>query len=662
MTLVRRHFLVLKGSRYFLNPERGKEKLREKESVFEGVLAIDRRNNLTFTPEGWEKPAKIYPEHSLGALAGDKVRVRMIQRRSGNKIVGKVLRILKRAGLEFLFKVEGRSIQTRTEFLLPIRIESASELKKNKWYRGKITPQISRDFYWAEVVEEISSRTDLDIEDLVSRFNIARRFPEKVSTAQFPEPDFPNRVDLTRLSSFTIDGADAKDFDDAISIRKQGELFQLYVHIADVSAYVRSGDPLDLEARRRGTSIYFPTQVIPMLPEVLSNDLCSLKPDIDRYTLTCEMLFSKSGGLKKAWCYPSKIHSRRRYTYEEVQSVLDGKTQSSLGKELRLARDLHRLIRDRRMRAGAIDFELPEPLIALDEKHRVVDIQPGERLESHLLIEDFMLAANETIARFSHDAHLPTLYRHHPQPKKERREELREILRSVGLSFPKKNSLEPKAYQELVSSMAPEMRSFLQPLVLRSMQKAVYQEDQSEHFGLAMKTYCHFTSPIRRYPDLVVHRQIKALFGAWSVEFPVQIFPFSQKKRQGTPPGLTQAKLKSLGESMSLYERRAIQVEREYNQRKKAEFMRGKIGETFMARVSGLLATGLFAEINPWSVEGFLSAETLPGYWIIDPKLQRAHSTGSTRSTLKLGDPLKVKVCEVDPCTSQITLSYVESF
>jgi ribonuclease R len=661
LTMTQKQYLILRGTRYLLSPNRGKEKLREEENVFEGVLETDRRNNLIFTREGFEKPAKIYPEHSSGALAGDKVRIRMIQRRSGGKIVGKVLRILNRKGLDFLFKIERRRIITRTDFLLPIRVENYSKLKENRWYRGRITTEISPNFYPAKLIEEVSIQADLDIEDLISRFSITCTFPDNVLRAKLPEPDLLNlRVDLTQLSSFTIDGADAKDFDDAISIRKQGEQYQLFVHIADVSAYVRSGDPVDKEARGRGTSIYFPTQVIPMLPEVLSEDLCSLKPGVDRYTLTCEMLFSGSGGLKKAWCYPSKIHSRRRFTYEEVESVLEGKSQSSLSKELRLARDLHRQIRNRRIDAGSIDFDLPEPIILLDEKHHVLDIQPKKRLESHLLIEDFMLAANETIACFSQAARLPTLYRHHPQPKKERREELRQILNSVGLSFPKKDSLGPKAYQELVSRIAPEMRSFLQPLVLRSMAKAIYHEEKSEHFGLAMKNYCHFTSPIRRYPDLIVHRQLKELFEAWSTEFPYQIFPFSQSAKQGPPTGLSLPRLKTLGHLMSLFEKRAVQVEREYNHRKKAQFMQKKLGQVFDARISGMLATGLFAEIENYAVEGFLSADSLPGYWLIDPKFQRARSTGSNGITLKLGDPLKVRINDVDESTSQVTFSYVE--
>jgi len=633
---------------FSLNPTVSKAVVRQPDRVYEGVLSLHKRDNLVLIHQSLENPVRIYPENANHALPGDRVQLQLTTRRRGGKQVGKVLKILERTGFSFLFQILNGKIQTRTALNLPLRIEEMDTLEEGKWYKAAMLPRISHRAYYARVIGKAGKAIDLDLEDLLSRYSIPHTFSAEVKKESEKElEDQHERVDLKDLKTMTIDGADAKDFDDAISIQMEGKDYRLWVHIADVSHFVREKGAVDREALRRSTSIYFPRHVVPMLPEALSNDKCSLKPNVIRRALTCEMLFSPRGVLKSAWCYPALIASDRRFTYDEVQQVLDGNLKDPLQKELKQAMELHEILSHRKRRDGAMDFEMPEPKISMDENYKVSGITVEERYTSHRLIEDFMIAANETIARFCSDSHLPVLYRHHPAPTREKVETLTEVLNNLSIPFQKKEHRDPKTFQKLLDTVDERYKSFIQPLVLRSMQQAIYEAKNPSHFGLARETYCHFTSPIRRYPDLVVHRQLKALFTLWKVKFPFQIFPASRwrTKAKRIP---RMKNIDELGRVTSTLERRAVQLERDYTQRKKVEFMSQRIGKEYQATITGITGSGMYCEIVDLLVEGFLPFQNLPGYWTYHERLQVAHSGGRKKESYRLGDPIKVRVESAD--------------
>ena len=633
---------------YALNPFVSKQMNKQSQNTLEGILSLHKRDNLVLIHQSLESPIRIYPENTNYALPGDRVQVEMTSRRRGGKQVGRVLKILERTGFSFLLRLHNQKLETRTNFKLPVRIEDIETLKEGQWYQATVLPRISRRAYFARITGEAGKAIDLDLQDLLSRYSIPHVFSKEVLLESHKElKDQHERVDLRELKTMTIDGADARDFDDAISIKTEGSDFRLWVHIADVSHFVREKGLIDQEALKRSTSIYFPRHVVPMLPEALSNDQCSLKPGVDRRALTCEMLFSPAGALKAAWCSPSMIQSNRRFTYDEVQSLLDGHLKDDLEDELNIAEKLHKILASRKLQEGAMDFELPEPKITMDGEYKVSGIKIEDRCTSHRLIEDFMIAANETIARFCRDSKLPALYRHHPPPTREKIENLMEILKNLGLGFTLKDHQNPKTYQQLLERVEERYKSFLQPLVLRSMQQAIYDSKNPSHFGLARETYCHFTSPIRRYPDLVVHRQLKNLFTLWNSKFPFQIYPPSAWKSKAVKIPIKK-EIGEIGRINSLLERRAVQLERDYTQRKKVEYMGSKIGEEFAASVTGITAAGIYCEITTLIVEGFLPFQSLPGYWTFNERLQIAQVSGRKKDTYRLGDPIQIKVQGVD--------------
>ena len=646
---------------YSLNSSVPRQGSRLTENTLDGILSLHKKDNLVLTHHSLENPIRIYPENSNFALPGDRVQVELTTRHRGGKMVGRVVKIVERTGFSFLVRVKNQEIETRTKFQLPVRIEDIHTLQEGQWYKASMLARISRRAYFAKITGEAGKAIDLDLEDLLSRYSIPHVFSKEVEIESLKElKDQHKRVDLRELPTMTIDGADARDFDDAISIEEEGANFRLWVHIADVSHFVREKGLIDKEALKRSTSIYFPRHVVPMLPEALSNDQCSLKPRVDRRALTCEMLFTARGSLKEAWCYPSMIRSDRRFTYDEVQSLLDGNLQDPLEKELQLAEKLHKVLATRKYQDGAMDFELPEPKISMDEEYKVSGIKIEDRLTSHRLIEDFMIAANETIARFCRDAKLPTLYRHHPPPTREKVENLMEVLKNLGLGFKLREHQNPKTFQQLLEGVEQRYKSFLEPLVLRSMQQAIYDSKNPSHFGLARETYCHFTSPIRRYPDLVVHRQLKNLFTLWNTKFPFQIYPPSSWKSKAVKIAVNK-EIGETGRINSLLERRAVQLERDYTQRKKVEYMTNKIGEEFSASITGITAAGMYCEIGSLMVEGFLPFQNLPGYWIFNERLQIAQASGRGKESFRLGDPILIKVESIDKERSEVRFTSIQS-
>ncbi|MCP3870311.1 MAG: ribonuclease R [Gammaproteobacteria bacterium] len=446
------------------------------------------------------------------------------------------------------------------------------------------------------------------------------------------------RVDLRRLPLVTIDGADARDFDDAVYCEKKPKGWKLLVCIADVSSYVQPSSALDKEARRRGNSVYFPDRVIPMLPEVLSNGLCSLNPEVDRLCMTCELYIDKTGKIARSKFYPGVMRSHARLTYDEVADMLDGNPEApnqhaALLPHLEELYNLYRMLHEGRSARGAIDFDTTETRILFDDEAKVERIVPTERNDAHRLIEECMLAANVAAARLLLRKKLPALYRIHDGPQVEKLLDLRTFLGELGLQLSGGTDPETKDYADLLESVqGREDAHLIQTVLLRSMSQAVYSSENSGHFGLSFPAYTHFTSPIRRYPDLIVHRAIKHLLTGGGVED----FEYPKPELQG------------LGEHCSATERRADEATRDVIAWLKCEYMMDKIGESFGGIISSVTSFGLFVELKGVHVEGLVHITSLENdYYHFDPVGHRL--TGERAGKVfRLGDPIQVKVAAVN--------------
>ena len=448
-----------------------------------------------------------------------------------------------------------------------------------------------------------------------------------------------DRVDLRNLPLVTIDGEDARDFDDAVYCEKKPKGWKLLVCIADVSSYVSPGTALDREARLRGTSVYFPDRVIPMLPEILSNGLCSLNPEVDRLCMVCELYINKEGKITRSKFYQGVMRSHARLTYDQVAAmVLDG-DEKLCKKHARLLPHLHELyalyqvLHASRSVRGAIDFDTTETRILFNEESKVDRIVPLQRNDAHRLIEECMLAANVAAARFLLRKKLPALYRNHEGPQVEKLIDLRTFLGELSLSLKGGDKPQAKDYADLLDSVQGRPDAHLiQTVLLRSMSQAVYSADNIGHFGLAFQAYTHFTSPIRRYPDLVVHRAIRHLFnGGTAEEFEYAL-----------------AELQSLGEHCSTTERRADEATRDATAWLKCEYMMDKVGESFDGIITSVTSFGLFVELNDIYVEGLVHITSLNNdYYHFDPVGHRLTGERSGQR-YRLGDPIRVKLAAVN--------------
>ncbi|MBI5286146.1 MAG: ribonuclease R [Deltaproteobacteria bacterium] len=486
---------------------------------------------------------------------------------------------------------------------------------------------------------------DVEIEVVARKYGLPYRFPTDVLKEaenvpqEVTDRDMKGRVDLRGITTFTIDGEKARDFDDAVAVEKlKGGDVRLWVSIADVSYYVKEGSPLDKEAYERGNSVYFPDRCIPMLPEALSNRICSLNPHVDRLAFTVEMGFDKRGELKRSRFYESVIRSRERLTYTAVKGILvdegEGlrKRYSHILNNLEVMEELCLKLKAKRMEKGSIDFDLPEPEIILDIEGRPEDIIRSERSIAHQLIEEFMLAANKEVAKFITRAGIPFLYRVHEGPDEEKIDDLRGFI--AGFGYRLNGGLTPKAFQRLLKEVEgrPDER-VINHILLRSMKQARYSEENQGHFGLAFDCYTHFTSPIRRYPDLVVHRLLKrALKGS-----------FSAKAKQRWEEALP-----DIADHTSARERVAMESEREVVDLKKAQFMQDKCGKVYDGFIVGVTSFGFFVELKDYFVEGLVHVSTLrDDYYTF---VEREHSlVGERRGKVyRIGDAVKVKVAKVD--------------
>ena len=518
----------------------------------------------------------------------------------------------------------------------------------------------------ARVVEVLGDRMapGMEIKVAIHNYEIPDEFPAEVHqqigelTPEVREEDKQNRIDLRDLPFVTIDGEDAKDFDDAVYCEKKTfGGWRLWVAIADVSYYVRPDSALDREAVKRGNSVYFPEFVVPMLPELLSNGLCSLNPKVDRLAMVCEMTVSRAGKLSGYKFYEAVINSKARLTYTKVGAMLDSKHEecerwrveyAGVVKHIDQLHALYKSLRKARDERGAIDFETVETRILFDQARKIDEIVPVHRNDAHKIIEECMLIANVATARFLAKYGKPALYRIHEGPKEQKLTNLRAFLGELGLNLPGGDSPEPKDYLKLAEAIEgrPD-RHIIQTMMLRSMQQAVYSPDNHGHFGLAYPAYTHFTSPIRRYPDLLVHRAIRgAIHGddkVKGVERPKkfaadQAFKYSYSLEQ----------MLALGEHCSMTERRADDATRDVVAWLKCEYMQSQIGETYSGVVSAVTGFGVFVELENLYVEGLIHITGLPSdYYHFEAAKQRLIGD-RTRRVFKLGDRLEVQVARVD--------------
>ncbi|SIS04095.1 RNAse R [Aquipseudomonas alcaligenes] len=587
--------------------------------------------------------------------------------RAHETIVG---RYFEEAGIGF---VEADNPKIQQEVLVTpgrtggARIGQFVAIKITHWPTARFQPQ-------GDIVEVIGNymAPGMEIDVALRSYDIPHVWPEAVVKEarklkpEVEEKDKEHRVDLRHLPFVTIDGEDARDFDDAVYCEKNSgrwKLFsggwKLYVAIADVSHYVKVGSALDEEAQKRGNSVYFPERVVPMLPEELSNGLCSLNPHVDRLAMVCEMNMSKSGELLDYQFYEAVIHSHARLTYNKVSYMLE-QPKSSEGKALREEYQellphlkqlyaLYQALLAARHERGAIDFETQETRIVFGAGRKIAEIRPTQRNDAHKLIEECMLAANVATARFMLDHDMPSLYRVHDGPPAERVEKLKAFLGELGLALHKgKLGPVPKDYQKLLASIQgrPDFH-LIQTVMLRSLSQAVYSAENNGHFGLNYEAYTHFTSPIRRYPDLLVHRAIRSVIRSKRETKHVQRAGAASMPKARIYP-YDEAALEKLGEQCSMTERRADEATRDVVNWLKCEFMQDRVGEIFEGVITAATGFGIFVELKDIYVEGLVHVTALPAdYYHFDPVHHRLAGERSGRS-FRLGDSVAVKVMRVD--------------
>lgn len=493
--------------------------------------------------------------------------------------------------------------------------------------------------------ELIIEQYELPVQFSLATLREAGEIPQQVTTTMLR-----GRHDLRKQPTVTIDGETARDFDDAISLEKIRAGYRLWVHIADVAHYVKEGSYLNEEAYERGTSVYLPDRAIPMLPTALSNGICSLNPNVDRLTLTCEMDISPEGDILKYDIYESVINSNERMTYTAVREILVDKDPlrrkryAALLPEFELMAELMEVLRSKRSKRGSIDFDLPEPQIVLDLQGRMTDIIRAERNMAHQIIEEFMLAANETVAGHIEKKEAPFIYRIHEEPAEEKLADLIEFLATLGITLPAVKKLKPLHLQKaLARAKGTPEETLINTVLLRTMKQARYSAENVGHFGLAADTYTHFTSPIRRYPDLIVHRILKA-----DMQGKLKNAAYTSHLAETLPEAAAHC---------SIRERTAMEAERDVITMLKLEYMKDKLGEVYDGIVTGVTQFGLFVQLRELFVEGLVHVSTLTDdYYHYVEKLHCLR--GERRKCVyRIGDGIRVRVDRVDTVRKRIDFS-----
>lgn len=618
--------------------------------IVEGKLQGNERGYAFLIPLDENKEDYFIPHSDLkGAMHGDIVLAETTDG-DGARTTARVLKILERGitklvGTFFTSKSGGFVIPDERKYYNDIFIPFGKGLRakagdkvvcKITSYPKKMNPE--------GIITEILGRQfekQAELKSILFNYKLPEKFPKAVvecaeSILPPTEKDFKDRADFRNLLTMTIDGDDAKDFDDAISIeKKRGGIYRLGVHIADVSHYVKIGGVIDKEAFERATSVYFPEKVIPMLPEKLCNDVCSLKEGLDRLTLSCVMDVDQSGKVLDYEITPSVIRSSARMTYAKVQRILDGdkvliKEYKPLIKSITLMSQLADILTKKRDEEGSIDLDVKESVILVDKRGSVT-VEPAPRDKAHRIIEEFMLLANVTVGEYMYYLEKPFIYRVHERPSEERLEHFYLFLNGLGFNERRKKGEVFSKYFQTILKNAENTPAYtlINRVMLRSMQKAKYSPIDVGHFGLSKKHYCHFTSPIRRYPDLVVHTLIKEfLSGKTDLEKKYGQFVFDASSKS------------------SEKEKNAVEAERAVDEYYKMLYISDFVGEEFDGIVSGVMAFGVFVELD-CCIEGLVKIETLKGKkrFVFD---ERNYSLSDGKNTYKLGQKVRIKVAGID--------------
>lgn len=623
-----------------------------------GFVIIEGESEDIFIPENATK----------GAMHGDKVAIMINKERTGKRQEGMVLRILDRGMKEIVGTFQKSK---NYGFVIPDNQKFSHDIFVPKEHtKGAVTGHkvlVTVTNYGDEdhnpegrVVEIIGHSNDpgVDIMSVVKAYDLPVEFPKDVFRVLDFIPDeidrneISNRMDIREMQTITIDGEDAKDLDDAVSLTKEGDIYHLGVHIADVTHYVKEGAALDKEAFRRGTSVYLVDRVIPMLPHKLSNGICSLNPGVDRLALSCFIDIDSKGNVIGHRIAETVIRSDSRMTYSDVSKIIEDKDEELIKKYedlvpmLMLMLELSEVLKSRRHRRGAINFDFPESKIIVDYNGKPIEIREYERNKATKIIEEFMLIANETVAEDYFWQEIPFLYRTHDNPDEEKIKALAIFINNFGYSIRIGNEdIHPKELQKLLNRIedTPE-EALISRLTLRSMKQAKYTVANTGHFGLSAKYYTHFTSPIRRYPDLQIHRIIKENING----------RLDEERRSHYEKILYE-----VANHSSRTERRADEAEREVEKMKKVEYMMEHIGEVFDGVISGITNWGIYVEL-PNTIEGMVRvSEMEDDYYLYDE--ERYQMVGEhTKKIYKLGQKVKVEVVNADKLLRTIDFAFVE--
>ena len=647
-----------------------------KEDYLEGIQAegifIGHPKGFGFVEiEGQDEDIFI-PESDTGtAMHQDKVRIIIRDgQKEGKRKEGIVVKVLERGMPEIVGTYQlnrdfGFVISDNPKFSKDIFIprKEAAGIKNGDKVIAVITDYGSKNKNpEGKIKENLGNiRTPgTDILAIVKSFGIPNEFPEKVMKQAQRVPDHvldadrDGRLDLRYLQTVTIDGEDAKDLDDAISLTKEGDIYHLGVHIADVSNYVQYNSALDKEALKRGTSVYLADRVVPMLPERLSNGICSLNQGEDRLALSCLMDINEKGKVVSHQIAETVINVDERMCYTDVKNILEDTDEEAkkryevLIPMFFMMKELSGILRNSRHHRGSIDFDFPESKIILNAAGKAIDVKPYEANVATRIIEDFMLMANETVAQEYCTEEIPFVYRTHDNPDPEKVESLLTLLHNQGVKIQKaKEEITPKEIQQIIESIEGlPNEAMISRLVLRSMKQAKYTTECSGHFGLAAKYYCHFTSPIRRYPDLQIHRIIKDNLRG-------------RLMREGRTEHYAEI-LDEVARQSSVCERRADEAERESDKLKKAEYMSYHLGEEFEGIISGVTGWGLYVEL-PNTVEGLVHVNTLrDDYYVFDQETYELRGE-MTKKVYKLGDKVRVRVADADKMLKTVDFELVSN-
>jgi ribonuclease R len=635
-------------------------------SVVEGTVSANRAGYGFLRVEGFKESVFLPPPEMRGVMHGDRLRVK-VSRDASDRWSGAVQQVLERGVSAFLgtVEVQGRSAwvnaaDRRLQLRCAVAPQDLHGARNGDWVIARITRHAGSA---SPAQAVIGKRLDPDrpvelaTESAIARFDLPHEFPAaalreaQAHGEQVDAREANARVDLRELPLVTIDGEDARDFDDAVYAEPHPGGFRLIVAIADVSHYVRPGSAVDAEAQTRGTSVYFPTRVLPMLPTALSDHLCSLAPRVDRLCFAADMVVSRSGALKSARFYPAVMCSAARLTYTLANDALfvgrpAARTQlGPLLERLMVLVDVYRALYKARSQRGALDFDAAEAEFVIDASERVRAIELRVRNDAHRLIEECMILANVAVAEALEKAHVPTLYRVHGQPEDEKLERLTATLKALGIDARIPKTVTTRDLQAIAQRVgnAPE-RAFVESLVIRSMPQAVYQPANIGHFGLALTHYAHFTSPIRRYPDLVVHRTLKALIGA----------------QGGSGVRYATAELSALGESTSRLEKRADEADRYVSGFLKCTYLKERIGQTFQGLITTVVEFGCFVQILDVAVDGLLHIDNLRDDQYLMEDDGHAWRGRRTGRRLRTGAHVRVLVTAVNPIEGLVDLALAE--